>query len=320
MSRHVSGDWSYEDDPPRMGERLTIARLEWCLDTLSSLGCAPHPRSRVPESLRYIKNLDAVDLTEGSVRALVAEIQRLAWELMIILIAAAEAPRRSTPFTREKLNELLGGGLADDDSHARNIQFELHTIALFALGGFQIRRGNPDAQVRSFSEWVGIEAKRLRTTNPDTIRGQLSQASRQIGGREKSGIIQVVRARGLIAVSLEGIFESVDPNVSSEELIREFEGKLQILDRETRVLANRPAVLGLLAYAHVPRWTQATNAAHWQIDTIFPLRWVGVHGEDAADIALAREFGTQIDRIHMRALDLRTRVPKKLVGPVDPAP
>lgn len=150
MARQQSGNWSFDDDPPSHSERLTMAWLEWSLDTLAKLGCCPTPSSRFPESLSYIKRVhnhpDLLERTE--VRAQVTEIQRSAWELLLIVIATVQSDRTTSPFTRAKLLEMFAGALPADDSHARNIQYELYVSALFVIGEFRVRRGPPDAQVQ----------------------------------------------------------------------------------------------------------------------------------------------------------------------------
>jgi hypothetical protein len=102
-------------------------------------------------------------------------------------------------------------------------------------------------------------------------------------------------------------------------LIERFNERLEILDRETRVLADKPAIFGLLACGHVAAWVRTTDDPHWRIDTKFALRWVGVHGDDRTDVALTRELLSHIDRLNAAALALRTKVPRKLAGAVEPA-
>src|SRR5437879_515567 len=112
MARQQSGSWSFDDEPPSHGERLTIAWMDWSIDTLAKLGCAPHPSSRFPESLRYIQRVHhQPDLLEqAEVRTQLAEIQRSAWELLLIVIATVQSERRTSPFTRDKLLDMFGGG------------------------------------------------------------------------------------------------------------------------------------------------------------------------------------------------------------------
>lgn len=320
MTRRHIGPWSFDDEPPARSERLTIAWLEWALDALSKLSCSPHPSSRFPESLRYLRRVHANSSTleDPETRAQLAEIQRSAWELLIIVIATIQTERDISPFTREKLEEMFGGGLSADDSHARNTQYELYVPALFVIGQFDVRRGSPDSQVRIFDEYLGVEAKRIRSTNSDTLRRTLSRAARQVVGQSSSQIIEVVQYRGLIAINLDGLFESVDVGVEQDELVREFETQLAVLDRETRVLENKHGIVGLLATGHVARWRQITEPKHWRIDTLYAFRWVGVHGDDPADVALTYQVRPQMDRLQKRVLALRTKVPKPILGPILP--
>lgn len=321
VTRQQSGPWSFDGEPPAHSERLTIAWLDWSIDTLTKLGCAPDRLSRFPESLRYIGNVRANpnQLERPEAREQLAEIQRSAWELLLIVLGAVQVDRAISPFTREKLDELLGGGFAADDSHARNIQFELYVAALFIAGQFTVRRGRPDAQVLLFGEYLGIEAKRFGSTNPDTIRRTLSRAAGQVTGKSDSRIIEVVRSRGLLAVNLDGLFESVETDVGQELLIKEFERQLLVLDRETRVLRDKPGIVGILATGHVARWRLTSEPRHWRIDTLYALRWLGVHGDDHADEVVTKQVMPHMDRLRRNVLALRTKVPKKLSGPIPPA-
>ena len=139
-------------------------------------------------------------------RAQLSEAQRDAWEFMLILRAAAKADPATSVFTTAKLRETTGGKVEYDDSHARDIQFELYVPALFANAGFEITRGDPDSRLTHLGESLGIEAKRAHSTNADTLRSAISEAARQITGKVEASTIQVIRSRGFIAVNLDVYF------------------------------------------------------------------------------------------------------------------
>jgi hypothetical protein len=61
MTRQQSGDWTYDDEPPAEGDGATVARLEWVLDALTKLGVQAKPSSRLPASIRFLKELDRVN-------------------------------------------------------------------------------------------------------------------------------------------------------------------------------------------------------------------------------------------------------------------
>lgn len=292
---------------------MTTARLEWCIHALKKLGAAPPPSSRLPSALRVMADARGKYhiLDETSIREKLAEVHRMAWEFMVILIAALEADPNTSVFTPDKLRQCLGGSLLPDSSHARNTQFELYVPALFTLGRFEVHRGHPDAQLRYVGEDFGIEVKRIQSLNPDTLRSALSEATRQIIGPRSDSIVQVVRARGFIAVNLDSYFESVDPSGTADELITQFETCLTKLDREARVLQDKVGIIGLLACGHVARWRQEGQSSHWRIDTLFPMRWLGLHGNDAAETHLANRFVEGMARIETAVLNLRSKVPRK---------
>jgi hypothetical protein len=192
--RQTSGPWSYDETPPTSNERLTITRLEWCLDTLRKAGVEIQQSSRLPASLALLRRVSADPslLDRDDVRAKLAEVQKMAWEFMLVLLAAVQADRATSPFTYDKVREMLRG-----NSHARNTQFELYVLALFAHAGFSVSAGAPDARLDFFGEDVAIEAKRVHSLNTDTLRSTFSKAARQVTGKPTAGTIQVVRSRGL---------------------------------------------------------------------------------------------------------------------------
>lgn len=106
--------------------------------------------------------------------------------------------------------------------------------------------------------------------------------------------------------------ECIDPIESGPELIRQFEARLEILDRQLRVLENKVGVIGVLACGHVARWRSEPQTGNWRLDTLFPTRFMSLHGDDPADISLAPTFSTYMQRVEGIVLNLRTKVPKPL--------
>jgi hypothetical protein len=184
------GPWSFDKNPPVQGEGATIARLAWCIETLNTLGCDVPPASRLPKSLRLLERVNANPelLSDPGIRDLVTEAHRAAIEFMFILIAAVQSDLRTTPFTKAKLAEAILGddpSRTEGEDHARNTQFELYAVALFAISGFTVKRGEPDARLSYMGEDFGIEAKRVRSLNATTLQGRLKDAARShsIAGR-----------------------------------------------------------------------------------------------------------------------------------------
>jgi hypothetical protein len=231
---------------------------------------------------------------------------------MLILIAAVNSRNTESPFTRDKLKEMLGGKLEGDASHARNTQFELYVDALFANGGFTVKGGSGDGRLLYLGETFTIESKRVTSLNLDTLRGTFSHAATQITGPAGTGIIQQVRSRGLIAVNADSYFESVDPSAPRTDLIAQFQDRLRVLDGEARVLEDRTGIIGLLTCGYVAEWKREGNPEHWRLNTLFPMRWMGLFGEDPTEAALARAFQEPMDRVVAKALALRTKMPKPI--------
>jgi hypothetical protein len=123
LIRQTSGPWSFDDEPPASGERLTIARREWCLDAFAKLGCPAKNASRFPRSLKFIRdiNREPQRIEEQAVRARAAEIHRSTWELTLILRGAARLDRASSRLTDARLREIQRGPLAADASQQLDI-------------------------------------------------------------------------------------------------------------------------------------------------------------------------------------------------------
>lgn len=323
MTRVQSGPWDYDDAPPSFGERLTIEWLRWCLRALASLRCPPHPASRFPASLKLLESVheNHAQVEDPEIRLQLAEVQHATWELLVILVSAVNTPRKDSPFTASKLREICGGGFANDRSHARNTQFELYVPALFSLAGFPVAKGEPDSRVTLLDEEFGIEAKRINSLNADTLRGTIADAANQITGTSSSSLIDVVRSRGFIAMNVDVFFEEVDPLQTGDSLVEQFEKRLAIIDRQTRVLAHKTGVVGLMTCGHVARWRHMSDPPHWRLDTLFPMRWLALHGDDAADKQFAVRFQAPFGSAMRAALELRTRVPLALdPALIEPAP
>lgn len=309
-----SGDWSYNDSPIVSSERLTLARLNWCIYALGALGC-PIPRlSRIEVARQLCEQIkaDKATIESDEVRSQIAEVQRIAWEFMLILVAAMNLRGEPSPFTPGKLGEMLLGSLLPTDGAedpARDIQFELYVPALLALGGFAVHPGPPDSKVTLFGEQVGVEAKRIRTLNSGTLHSHLRRASRQAVGSRMVGKFEVIEHRGIIAVNLDSYFGHLSPAANSVDLIAEFEKCLQTLDRETRVLRDKTGILGLLACGYVAGWT-STSVGNARFDVLYPTRWMSLHGDDPIDRRLAEHLANALERMENRCREIQARVPK----------
>jgi len=243
----------------------------------------------LPKSLRLLErvNADPELLSDPGIRDLVTEAHRAAIEFMFILIAAVESDPQTTLFTKAKLAEpILGDDLprAEGEDHARNTQFELYAAALFAISGFTVKRGEPDARLCYKGEDFGIEAKRVRSLNLGTLEGRLKDAARQITGQSGSLVIQVVRGRGLIAVNLDVYFRDIIPDGDSDRLILEFERSLQTLRRASRVLSDKFGIVGILAFGFAAEWRLPTSSDSVpRLNVVYPTSWQALVGDDPAE-------------------------------------
>ncbi|MDO8500295.1 MAG: hypothetical protein Q7S20_00450 [Gemmatimonadaceae bacterium] len=309
-----SHNWSYNAAPTATSERLTRARLQWCSTALGKLGCAIPNGGRLSLALRLLDDLanGVVAISEVSIRDQIAEVQRMAWEFMLILIAAVDGRQAPSPFTVDKLEQMLRGALVPGggDDPARNIQFELYVPALLALGGFAIHPGPPDAKVTIFDEQIGVEAKRVSSLNPETLRSHLRNASRQAVGSRSVGILEIVEYRGIIAVNVDTYFNELRPQENPIDLIKQFQNCLDPLDNASKVLRDKTGIIGLLACGYVAGWHSSSDG--YRFDVLYPTRWVSLHGDDKVDRRLAEQLTMVLGRMERRCREIQAQVPKAL--------
>jgi hypothetical protein len=119
-----SANWTYNDAPIVTSERLTRARLSWCSNALLRLGCTIPGGCRLSLAETVLAAIDAdksaIENADG--RAKVAEVQRMAWEFTVILVAAVNTRLDANPFTVAKLEQMLGGPLVPTggEDHSRD--------------------------------------------------------------------------------------------------------------------------------------------------------------------------------------------------------
>jgi hypothetical protein len=314
--RETVDDWSVDPERHSSSDRLTVRRLEWCIDALRQLGCRVNPSNRLPSAIRLIESVRAnrAQLSDARVRNELAEAQRAAWEFMVILIAAVEAEPATTVFTRDKLQLAISGAATANESKTvgRDTQFELYVPALFAISGFAISRGAADALWTFAGEELEIEAKRMTSASEDKLRDNLEKAAGQIMGPKSESAIEVVRARGIIAVNIDVHVATVPAAESKAELIREIAARFDALDRAGRTLIKHHGLVAVLAIGCVAHWELEVDghpANHLAVS--YPLRWVSLVGEDIAEKASVQRFYGAIEAIERRVDELQFKVPKR---------
>ena len=130
-------------DSDRVGSVLLESRLNESLDKLSRVFKVSVPQQgrhrSAAEILRHWNEGGTpVDLTDEEELIRLAAAHRLSWETFLITVAAVEDRRNArTPFTRERLSQMLGGDLLAEgrDAAPRNTQFELYVAAMLRLPG-----------------------------------------------------------------------------------------------------------------------------------------------------------------------------------------
>lgn len=233
-----------------LGSGALAGRVATAISRLETDG-----RMRIPSQCRVRRALCFLDaLTPENVRARaddpafqreLREHHRTGWEFFLITYAATITRRQDTPFLREKMAEVIRGADVDEgrDGIARNTQFELLVAAQLRLGGVSVYAGDPDLQFDFGSERVGIEAKRIRSSNPDTVQQRLREAASQIvdSGR-----------RGFIAVNVDQRFESFTYPPTRDELHAAVQDVFNAALNLQRV-AQTPQVLGVMVYGYTAR-------------------------------------------------------------------
>jgi hypothetical protein len=224
-----------------MGSGTLEGALAHALDFASSIGV------RVPETGRHraaLKFLDQFNTSRRKVRSATADqlrrlsaVHRTAWEALLIICAASISRRRRwtpTPFPIDKLNLIIGGREATEgrDSRARDAQFELYVAGMLTLASLDVRGGEPDLKFQYGYEIVGVAAKRIRSTEPNQVRRNVSLAVDQI---DTSGL------RGWLAINLDARFTSILPGRRGRaRLQREFNAAFNSLDEALRpYISNR---------------------------------------------------------------------------------
>jgi hypothetical protein len=303
-------DASVQPAAPGLADR----RLTWVVEALQRLGCDLNLSGRLLSARRALRRAqeDVSCLSNATSRRQVAEAHRLAWEFMIILMAAIDSHNRPSVFTKIKLEEMLGGS---DDPHggsqaARNTQFELFVPALFCVAGFEIAPGATDARWVFEGESLEIEAKRLSSVNQSTLRTRLRDAAKQILGAGSHGAIEVVKSRGLIAVNVDVHFDDLCGVSERPPAFDEFERRLKALDSAGRVLLTKHGIVGVLAFGYVAQWYLPLAADDYpRLDLFYPTRWASLVGTDPGEQASRQSFFNAVGRLRMRSDDLREAVP-----------
>lgn len=272
-----------------MGSSTLQAGLQWSLELFRKLGV------RVPESGRHqaaLKLLDRWNRSDTSLREAdeanllrVAAAHRTAWEACLIGCGAWRTRRQSdTPFLPAKLRQLMGGAEIYEQrrTQARDVQFELTTAAMLALGGVTVRRGEPDIRFLYGHEEVGIAAKRIR-----------SLAARQIKKHVDDAVGQIMRSqrRGWIAINLDSRFASIAINQERGQLLRHFERTFDSLNPALRRHRTNKSILGVMAYGYLTDWTFGEDTQSPPKLTISaPFLWLGWFDDDSAERVLHDDF------------------------------
>lgn len=257
---------------------MLATRLAQALDALRLMHVSVNPSGRHHEALRHLEAFER----DGLFGIEVAEAKHLAEETVLIVAAAYGCRRLDTPFSPDKLKQMLDDPLipAGPQSAGRDVQFELLLAAMFHLGGADVVAGEPDLQIAYRGERFGVAAKRLTSLNANTLRTRVREAVRQIDRSDLSG---------WIALNLDTRFPSPQ-GVDDKALLRiaseEFDAVgSEIVDQRW----DREWVRGMILHGSTAEWTPSAGGHAQRHKMASFQRWLALT-DDTTTERVARDF------------------------------
>jgi hypothetical protein len=230
----------------------------------------------------------------------IAESHRTVWEFFVIAyVADTRWQRPATPFTAAMLSKALEG--ADHTEHdqnfaARNTQFELYVASLLAMGGAEVRLGEPDLRILYRGVDVGIAVKRMSSVNVNTLEKRLLE-----------GVDQILRStsEGLVALNIDVHFrnEALPDDKSLRDRIYDAAVKrvYDIVDkREDRL----DKIVGFLVFGFLAAWDLSARPPRF--DNSYPMSRQLFLSGSTEDEHLQEFWNTLFDRMDRELLYLRT--------------
>lgn len=227
-------------------------RLRQALVVFEQLNVEVPPSGRHRCALRVLSSANQqgpVDLDDPEQPIEFARAHRIALHATHVAAAAYRSRRAGTPFTVQKLQEMMKGSFADDGirSHARDIEFELLQAADFVLGDVDVIDGEPDLRIMYGGERVGVAVKRVRSRNASQIKKHVKKAEEQI---LKSGL------RGWIAFNLDTRFEDVRPNDPEKEFALRTSEIFETAQDKMETDTDGGDVIGLMLHGYATAWSR----------------------------------------------------------------
>lgn len=263
-----------------MGSAAVASGLQIALDELRRAGVRVSPSSRQERALRalmrYNRREAPVPANDERAMALLREQHRTAWETFLIGYGTYLCRRRRySPFTREKLQELIGGSELPDPRKtiSRDTQFELYVATMLALGGLEVRPGEPDLVFGYGVENVGIAVKRIVGASARTIAGRVESAVTQIRGSGR---------RGFVAVQLDRPLAPLRARGPRSRLLQEYARAFDDVTDALRPFAGDNEVLGAMVYGYAAEWQMPGRSKRLpQLRSAMPFRWMGLADDGA---------------------------------------
>lgn len=272
-----------------LGTRSTTVedRLRQSLRVLEDLNVDVPPGGRHRRALDVLSagnQREPINLDDPEQPIEIARAYRIALNATHVAVAAYRSRRPGTPFTVQKLQQMMKDSFADDrsQSHARDIEFELLQAADLLLGDVAVVDGEPDLRIKYCDKWVGVAVKRVRSRSPRQIRKHVKKAEAQI---LKSGL------RGWIAFNLDTRFEEVRPNDPEEEFAARaseiFETAQDTMETDT----DGRNVIGLMLHGYATAWSQPDADDIPRLKSAEFERWtLYARDETTEDFRLAKGF------------------------------
>lgn len=279
--------WTQSGPVRKMGSGLIQGRLEQSLKVLEKLGVVVPHEGRHRKALAVLEGWNAsedpIDLADRTLTTAIEAAHRTAWDTFFIAVAAEHRSRRpNSPFTAAKLQLMMGGSDVDEgqDVEPKNTEFELYVAATLVLGGLSVFEGPPDLQFDFGTHRVGVEAKRIKSLNPDQIKKHCRKARDQI---KTSGI------PGWIALNIDTRFDSIALNQPEADLFDEFDSAFDEANQALAYVSPNTEILGFMLFGHTVSWSKADEESPPRVHTAFPTRWVRLTDREE-DEAFFAEF------------------------------
>ncbi len=286
MAQIIARPWTEQKHFGPIGSSGFASMADWTLERFRELGVELRPQNRLARARRVAVDLHerrlAITADDSETAERAAEAVRMVWESSLV----ARCLRSPRPETLAKVAKMLKGAdlpRLDSNSTPRDTQFELHTAAMFTLGGVPIQTAEPDFQFQRNGVVRGLALKRL--SNPKRFRERIEEGADQLEGQ---GL------RGYVGVNVDAFLEGQLVGGSVEEVGHQFNERVARLHGLLPQLADEEsALLGVVGLGTVVTWRFGGEVPELNLAQFVQFR---EFVNDAAERAEAEAFFDDLSR------------------------